>query len=55
MQKSLIKSERKLLYFPRAPLVAGRGKKAKLEDRILDGPAGSESRNRVRVISSLVN
>jgi hypothetical protein len=45
MHKSLIKSESKLLYFPRAPFVTGRGKKAKLEDRVLDGPGGSESRN----------
>jgi hypothetical protein len=55
MQKSLTKSERKLPYFPRARFVTGRGKKVKLEDRILDGPTVSESRNGARVISFLVN
>ena len=55
MQKSLVKNERKLPYFSRAPFVTGRGKKTKLEDRILDGPAGSECRNGARVISSLIN
>ena len=54
-QQSLVKSERKLPYFPTAPFVTGRGKYAKLEDRILNGPAGSESWNGARVISSSVN
>jgi hypothetical protein len=42
IQQSLIKS---VPYFLTAPFVTSRGKMAKLEDSMLDGPTGTESRN----------